>query len=320
MLLPSVAIIIAVILLFWSAGKFVVAAASLATHFKLPPLIVGMVILGFATSAPELLTSVIAALEGTPAIAIGNAYGSNITNIGLGVGLTAIFFPINVQASTLRKDFPVLIVVTLLTVILMWGHELNRLSAIILLCAFVAFMVWKFYDAKKAKGLVQAEITAEVKQMQLSLRAAIIWLIVGLISLLVSAQCLVWGAQKIAHFFAISEVIIGLTVVAVGTSLPELAATMIASRKGEDDLAMGNIIGSNLFNTLAAVGLTAIIAPMKTMQEILYRDVFFMLAITLLLFFFCYRYKANGRVNRVEGGVLLLAYIVYTVYLVSLIV
>ncbi|MCW9007822.1 MAG: calcium/sodium antiporter [Marinobacter sp.] len=316
MLMAIGAIIAGLILLVWSADKFVEGSATTASHFGMPPLLIGMVVVGFGTSAPEMAVSALAASQGNPGLALGNAYGSNITNIALILGITALLAPIAVHSQVMRKELPILILVTGFAGWQLWDGDLSRMDAIGLMLAFVVLIGWSIYQGlRQPDDALAKEMTEEVNAMPV--RKAILWLVVGLLLLIISSRILVWGAVDLATTFGISDLVIGLTIVAVGTSLPELASSIIAARKGEHDLALGNILGSNLFNTLAVVGIAGLIAPMPVAPEVLTRDFPVMAALTLVLFAMCYGFRGPGRVNRFEGSALLLAFVAYTVYLLA---
>ncbi len=318
MLVAILAVIAGLALLVWSADKFVDGAASTARHFGMPSLLIGMVIVGFGTSAPEMVVSALAAGQGNPGIALGNAFGSNITNIALILGLTAVISPIAVQSKILRKEMPLLMIATLLVIAIMWDLTLSRLDAIILLVGFAGFIGWSIWQGlQKKPDAFASEVEQEMKSHSTPLKIAVFWLIVGLLVLIASSRILVWGAVEIAQMFGVSDLIIGLTIIAIGTSLPELASSIIATRKGEHDIALGNIIGSNLFNTLAVVGIAGAIHPLTVDAEVLWRDAMFMGVLTLSLFVIGYGFKGQGRINRVEGSILLLAYCGYTTYLIQ---
>ncbi|MFP3873418.1 MAG: calcium/sodium antiporter [Thiohalophilus sp.] len=317
MSLPLLVVVISLALLIWSADRFVEGASAAARHLGMPPLLIGMVIIGFGTSAPEMLVSALAAWQGNPGLALGNAYGSNITNIALILGLTALLTPIAVHSQVLRKELPILTLVTALAVWQLWDGRLSRLDAGILLLVFGGLMGWSIYQGLRARSDPLAnEMEAELASHPLPLRRAVIWLFIGLMLLIISSRGLVWGAVEIAREFGVSDLIIGLTVVAVGTSLPELASSLAALRKGEHDLALGNVLGSNLFNTLAVVGIAGMIQPMTIPGEILTRDMVVMGVLTLSVFVFGYRLHGGGRINRLEGALLLTAFGCYTGYLV----
>jgi cation:H+ antiporter len=305
-------------LLLWSADRFVEGSAVTARHLGMPPLLIGMVVVGFGTSAPEMVVSTLAALQGNPGIALGNAYGSNITNIALILGLTALLSPIAVHSQVLRKELPVLTAVTALAAWQLHDAALTRVDALVLLGVFAILMGWTIYQGmKKPADTLGAEIEAELVQHNMPVARAILWLLVGLLLLIASSRILVWGAIEIAQGFGISDLVIGLTVIAVGTSLPELASSLIAARKGEHDIALGNILGSNLFNTLAVVGIAGVIAPMQVAREVFTRDMLVMSLLTVSLFIIGYGFRGPGRINRVEGALLLAAFFAYTLYLVS---
>jgi cation:H+ antiporter len=311
-------IVFGLALLVWSADRFVEGAASTARHFGMPPLLIGMVIVGFGTSAPEMVVSAISSIQGNPGIALGNAYGSNITNIALILGLTALISPIAVHSLVLRKELPILTGITILAAWQLWDGEITRLDAIVLLGVFAGLMVWTIWQGMRGRGdTLATEMEQELVINIMPLRRAVVWLVVGLLLLIASSRILVWGAVKIAHGFGVSDLIIGLTVVAVGTSLPELASSIIAARKGEHDIALGNILGSNLFNTLAVVGIAGIIGPLKVGPEVFSRDIMVMAALTASLFIVGYGFRGPGRINRFEGAALLTCYLGYTAFLVS---
>ena len=319
MLLPIAAIIAGLILLVWSADRFVDGSAATARYFGMPSLLIGIIIVGFGTSAPEMVVSALAATAGNPGIALGNAYGSNITNIGLILGFTALISPIAVSSQVVRKELPILLAISAMAAWQIYDGELTRLDAIILLAVFALIMGTTIYQELKKKNHApqDAQDTQDAQESSMSLPKAIMWLVLGLVLLIVSSRMLVWGAVEIAHALGISDLIIGLTIVAVGTSLPELASSIIAAIKNEHDIALGNIIGSNLFNTLAVVGIAGSIAPMEVSFEVLTRDMTVMCALTVALLIFALGKKAKARINRFEGALLVLSYIAYTVYLIS---
>jgi len=305
------------ILLVWSAGRFVEGAASTARHFRMPALLIGMVIVGFGTSAPEMVVSALAASQGNPGIALGNAYGSNITNIALILGLTAVISPIAVHSQVLRKELPILMTVTILAAWQLRDDQLSRSDALILLGVFTGLMAWTIWQGMQKKtDAFGDEVEQKMEEQAMPLRRAIFWLVAGLALLIASSRLLVLGAVEIAHGFGVSDLIIGLTIVAVGTSLPELASSIIATRKGEHDIALGNVIGSNLFNTLAVVGIAGVIHPVGVDPEVLSRDIFVMAILTGALFIVGYGFRSPGRINRYEGIILLASYVGYTAYLV----
>lgn len=316
MVMAFVAVILGLALLVWSADRFVDGAAATARHFGMPSLLIGMVIVGFGTSAPEMVVSALAALDGKPGIALGNAYGSNITNIALILGLTALISPIAVHSLVLRKELPILTLVTALAAWQLWDGNLSRFDAIVLLVVFGMLMAWTTVQGlRKKEDSLGSEMEQELQVQAMPIRNAMFWLVTGLVLLIISSRMLVWGAVEIAQYFGVSDLVIGLTIVAVGTSLPELASSVIAARKGEHDIALGNILGSNLFNTLAVVGIAGVIRPLAIEPEMFTRDISVMAALTLSLFVFGYGFAKPGRINRLEGALLLASYVGYTVYL-----
>lgn len=318
MITGIIALVSGLVLLVWSADRFVEGASATARILGMPPLLIGMVIVGFGTSAPEMMVSAIAALQGNPGIALGNAYGSNIANIALILGITALINPVIVQSGILKKELPILTAVTIATVLLLIDRNLSRIDAIILLGVFSALMGWTIYQGlKKKTDPLGAEMESETAEDKLTLKQALLRLAAGLILLIVSSRILVWGAVKIAMIFGVSDMIIGLTIVAIGTSLPELASSVAAARKGEHDIALGNIIGSNLFNTLAVVGIAGVIHPFPVETITLTRDMALMTGLTLSLFAIGYGFRGRqGVINRFEGAGLLLVYAGYTALLI----
>ena len=316
--MPAVALICGLILLVWSADRFIAGAAATARYAGMPPLLIGMVVIGFGTSAPEMVVSAISAAQGNPGLALGNAYGSNIANIALILGLTALISPITVKSGVLRKELPVLLAATLLGTLLLFDLYLGRADAWILLFVFAIIMGWSIWlGLCHRQDSLASDVDHVLEDEPMSRRAALIWLVVGMLLLVASSRLLVWGAVEIARGFGVSDLIIGLTVVALGTSLPELASSLAAIRKGEHDLAIGNVIGSNLFNTLAVVGIAGAIAPLAIDREVLYRDSLLMVLLTLALFLVRVGSGGEKQISRVEGLLLLTIYLGYSAYLIS---
>ncbi len=313
MLTALAALALGLAVLVWSADRFVDGAAATARYAGLSPLVIGMVIVGFGTSAPEMVVSALAAFDNNAGLALGNAYGSNIGNIALILGLTALVSPMAVQSQVIRKELPLLAAITLLAGYQLLDGHLSRTDAFVLLGVFALLMAWTLRESRQQPAdHLGSEVASEITAQGMSLRAAIGWLVIGLLLLIASSRLLVWGAVEIAQLLGISDLIIGLTIVAVGTSLPEMASSLIAARKGEHDIALGNIIGSNLFNTLVVVGIAAGIRPMGIPPDVLVRDWPVMLGITVLLFLLCYGFRGPARLNRTEGTLLLLCYVAYT--------
>ncbi len=318
MVVPFLALCLGLAVLVWSADRFIDGAASVARHFSMPPLLIGMIVVGFGTSAPEMVVSALAAMNGTPGIALGNAFGSNITNIALILGFTALLKPIEVHSQVLRKELPLLTAMTAVTAYLIHEGTLARTDALIMLAFFAVLMFWTVRQGMQAgSDAFGDEMGDELCASCMPLKSAFFWLVGGLALLVASSRLLVWGAVEIAHALGVSDLIIGLTVVALGTSLPELASSVIASRKGEHDIALGNVLGSNLFNTLAVVGIAGVIHPMDVEPDVLSRDIPVMTALTLSIFLIGFRFKRPGRINRYAGGALLACYVGYTAFLVK---
>ncbi len=326
LLYPSLAIIGGFFVLVWGADRFVLGGAATARCLGVSPLIIGLTIIGFGTSAPEMLVSAVAAFEGTPNLAIGNAIGSNITNIALVLGSTALVTPLMVESQILKREYPIMFMVMLLALGMMWDLKLGMVDGIILLVGLLLIMGWmvqiglnennqhkKHKQIESEQDPLEDEFESEIPKMSLGL--ALFWLVFGFALLIISSKVLVWGAVEVAHYFDVSDLVIGLTIVALGTSLPELAATMTSALKGEHDLAIGNIIGSNIFNLLAVIGIPAVITPIELQENVLQRDFFSMIGISLGLFAMAYGFKGNGRINRVEGLILLSAYIGYMTWI-----
>ncbi len=311
------AILAGLAVLIWSANRFVDGSASIAHHFRVPHLLIGMLVVGFGTSAPEIVVAAIASVQGNPGIALGNAYGSNITNIALILGISAAIYPIVVDSHVLRKELPILTAVTGLAAVLLLDGEVSRLDAVLLLVVFASLIVWSIWlGLRNREDHFATEVDQQVIPQGMSLRRSLIWLTLGLILLAASSRILVWGAVEIARNLAVSELIIGLTIVAIGTSLPELASAIAAARKKQHDLALGNVLGSNLFNTLAVVGIAGVIHPLPAEPGVLSRDVSVMAALTVALFAIGYGFRGQGRISHLEGWLLLTCYVAYILYLV----
>ncbi len=318
MLVALAAIVAGLIVLVWSADRFVDGAVATARHLGTSSLVIGMVIVGFGTSAPEIVVSVLASSQGNPGLALGNAIGSNVTNIALILGITALICPIAVESNIVKKELPVLIGITLLAILLIVDGQITLVDGVILLSAFIVVMGWSIYTGKHDKqDALAAEHEQELSGELMTLKMGLFWLGLGLILLVVSSRLLVWGAVDIATSLGISDLIIGLTIVAIGTSLPELASSIAATRKGEHDLAIGNVIGSNLFNTLTVIGIAAVIHPLSVETDVIYRDLPVWGGLTVVLILFSYGFRKRGRISRLEGGLLLAAYIGYTIWLAN---
>jgi cation:H+ antiporter len=305
-------------LLLWSADRFVGSASVLAGHWGMPPLLIGMIIVGFGTSAPEMTVSVLSAVQGNPGLALGNAYGSNITNIALILGITALINPITVQSEVVRKELPLLLLITAVAAWQLLDGRITRLEASVLLILFVGLLVWNLVQSRRApRDPLSADVDDALDKQTMAPGTCYVWLPISLIVLVLSSQLVVTGAVDLARWFGLSDLIIGLTVVAVGTSLPELASTLVAARRGEQALALGNVLGSNLFNTLVVIGLAASVMPLDVPPEVVQRDLPVMLGLTLLLLIFGMGRKGPGRISRLEGAAFLILFVGYTVLLIQ---
>lgn len=316
MLLPAIAVILGLAVLIWSADRFIDGATGVANHFGMPPLLIGILIVGFGTSAPEMIVSAFSAIQGNPGLALGNAFGSNIANIALILGVTALVSPISAQSSILRKELPLLTLATIVAVAVLWDLSLSFADGLILLAVFFAIMIWSTRQGMKAsEDPLATEFAQEIESKSKSLGKSFLTLLLGLALLLASSRAMVWGAVEIAQSLGVSDLVIGLTIVAIGTSLPELASSIAAAKKGEHDIVLGNIIGSNLFNTLAVVGIACLLKPFSTVPEILTRDLPVAGGLTLSLFILCYRPGGPGRISRLEGGLLVIVFVAYNCWL-----
>jgi cation:H+ antiporter len=305
-------------LLTWGADRFVHGAAAAARNLGIAPLLIGLTVVAFATSAPEILVAIVASAMHQPGLAIGNAIGSNIVNVGLVLGLTALIRPIKMESATLRNEMPALLAVTLLTVSLFLDSYLSRIDGLVMLTGLVIVMLWlaRLGMRSAANDPITADYDAEIPR-DVTMPMAIFWLVTGLVMLLVGAELLVNGATGIARLLDVSDVVIGILVVAFGTSLPELAVSLASALKGEYGLAIGNIVGSNIFNLLAVIGVAATIAPSPLPPSVLSLHIFVMVAFTLVLFAMTYDYDGNSELSRLEGLALLAAYVVYDTYVIT---
>ena len=317
-----IAISIGFSLLIWSADKFLSAAASIATNFGVSKLFIGLTVVSVGTSAPEILVAVTAAFNGNPLLAVGNAIGSNIANIGLVLGVTALIAPLPFSRSVLRAELPWLLMATGFALLLLFDLELSALDGVVLLCVLAVILYRLVQNEKSNQAAGSKEISETINDELgdipfMSRKRATFWIVFGLIVLVMSARMLVWGATEVAVLLGVNEMIIGLTVVAVGTSLPELAATVGAAIKGHSDIAIGNVVGSNILNILAVLALPGLITPTHLESVALWRDCGMMLALTLLLALFAYAVNTRPVITRFEGAVMLLAWIGYNALLVQ---
>jgi len=318
MLLFSAAIVLGLIFLILSADRFVDAASVIAQRTGLSPLIIGMLIVGIGTSAPEMLVSALAAMQGNPGLALGNAYGSNITNIALILGLTALLSPIPVQSGILRKELPVLCIVTAASIGLLWDGHLGLFDSALLVVALLALMVWLVRTGQESPDSFTEEAEANAQAHLPKMGHTGLMLFLSLAVMMAASQGLIWGAAGLAKAAGVSDLVIGLTVLAFGTSVPELASSLVAARKGQHALALGNVIGSNLFNTLGGVGIAGLLSPSVVEPDLLTRDLPVVAALSLSLFIIGMGWRGRmGRINRVEGVILLAVYAGYIATLAS---
>ncbi len=316
MLLSWLAVAAGLGLLVFAADRFIYGSAGLARTLGVSPLVIGMVIVGFGTSAPEMAVSALAAAQGNPGISIGNAVGSNLANVALIMGLCALIQPIVVQRAVLRVELPMVVAVSVAVLLMCLDGALTYRDGALLALGLAGFLGWMFISARRGEAPI--EHSDDMPPPVPTLKAAV-WIVVGLVLLIGSSQLLIWGAVNIARAFGISDLVVGLTVVAIGTSLPELAASLAGLIKGEDDIALGNILGSNLFNLLAILQAPAWIAPGPVPDGLVGRDLPMMLGVIVMLFLFAFSWRRDRhpRINRVEGGILLTSYIAYTAYLIQ---
>lgn len=317
MLLYFAMVISGISLLVWSADRFTDGAAAIARNFGISPLIVGLTIVAMGSSAPEIVVSLNAALNDTPGLAIGNAIGSNIANVGMVLGIAAIVVPLKVQSDMLKREIPVLFGVMILAFVVMVDGQLGYADGLILLISLAAYIAWLTRAAIRNRNkddLMLEELIEELPDKMPNWKA-ILWVVVGLILLQISSRLLVNGATNIAIEFGVSDFLIGVTIVAVGTSLPELAASITGVLKGEHELAIGNVIGSNIFNLLAVLGVPALITYVDVKYEILMIDYAFMFGLIVAVCFMSWgRQGKPGEINRLEGTILLALFVGYQFY------
>jgi cation:H+ antiporter len=315
-LLNIVIFIIGLVILSWSADRFVYGASALAKNIGISPMMIGLTIVAMGSSAPEIVVSAIASANGNMNTAVGNALGSNITNIALVLGITALVKPLIVSSITLKRELPALLIISLIAIGFLFDGELKSYEGIILLGLFIfvlAMMAWLSLQVDKEDPLV-AETAGEIPK-NVSTTSALIWIGIGLVILPLSAHFMVNSAVEIARYLGISDLIIGLTIIALGTSLPELAASIAGVLRGEDDLALGNIIGSNIFNLLAVLGMPGLIAPGMLDPDVYNRDMYVMLGLTLLLFLFSFDLIGKRTISRPNGFLLVACFIGYQFWL-----
>ena len=316
MLSAIIAVVVGFLLLVWSAERFVLGASASARNLGISPLIIGLTIVGFGTSAPELMVSAIASWNGNPALAVGNAIGSNIANIALVLSISALVTPLVVKSDVLRRELPLMLLIMLFALTLMLDDELSRGDGLMLILGMGVMIYWVTMLGLRTRNSdpILGEFDVEIPG-KMPMSRAVMWLVIGMIMLFISSEILVWGAVGIAQFFGVSDLVIGLTIIAIGTSLPELAAAVMSAHKNEHDLAIGNVIGSNMFNLLGVLAMPGLISPGAIPAETLTRDYPVMIGVSVALFVMAYGFRGHGRINRLEAVVMLMVYILYLFYL-----
>ena len=310
-------LVLGFVALIWSADKFLSGAAATATNMGVSKMMIGLTVVSVGTSAPEIVVATMAALDGTSLLAVGNAIGSNIANIGLVLGITAIITPLPFSRNVRRKELPWLLGATFLAVILMFDRHLGFVDGLILLLG-LAYILWQLVVSQSDPEYSTDAIADELDELpEMTNKQSIFWLAIGLIVLLASAQVLVYAATNIASTLGVSDMIIGLTIVAVGTSLPELAATVGSALKGQPDIAIGNVVGSNILNILAVLAVPGVINATDMNYAALWRDSGLMLALTLMLALFAYGINSRAVITRFEGAVMLMAWMGYNLLLIQ---
>jgi len=319
MLLFIFVITTGIALLAWSADQFVTGATSLAANFRVPPMVIGLTIVAFGTSSPELLVSATAAWQGNSNLGIGNVVGSNIANMALVLGTAALIAPLTVNSQTLRREFPLMLLAMFIAMTLIWNGELTRLDGLILLTGMLVLLVWTIYLAREMpiSDTLAIEYDTEIP-ITLSINRSVTRFLAGMLLMLLSSHLLVWAAVGIAHAFGVSDLIVGLTIVAVGTSLPELAATTMAVRKGAHDIAVGGVVGSNLFNTLAVLGIVGLLGPGAFEAVVMTRDYPLMMALAFFLYLMAggAYHSRHGSISRLTGGALVAVFVSYQLWVI----
>ena len=314
MLLAFAAIIAGLVLLVWSSDKFVDGAVGLAESSGISKAMIGLTIVAIGTSAPEIVVSIMSALAESPQLAFGNAVGSNIANMGLVLGITALIAALPVKHGLLKEDLPALLAVTAAAGFLLYDQLLSQNDGFAMIAMLAALMLLMIrYKKEHADELIDPAEAAEIPDI--SLKASIVWFVIGLVVLVAASRLLVWGAIEVARALDVSEIVIGLTIVAVGTSLPELAASVASALRKHHDIALGNIVGSNIFNLIAVLPAAAVIYPIEISQHEFMRDYGSMVGITLLLTVFILWPRKTRQLSKVEGGLLLSCYVAYLVML-----
>ena len=308
--LPIFGLIIGIALLVWSADEFTDSGARIAKLFQISPLVIGLVIFGFGTSAPELLVTGVSSFEGNAGIGIGNAVGSNIFNIALVLAICVIILPIHISKTTIKREWFFQLIAVIIAGYVLFDDFISLIDGVILASFFGLFLIYSFKTAKNT-DMPKVEIGNKKDQSKVWLM-----LIFTLIVLMLSAKLVVWSGQTLAESFGVPDLIIGLTLIALGTSLPELAVSVSSAIKKQHEMLLGNILGSNLFNTLAVLSLPGLIRPTEVDKEIMSRDYPVMLLVALLIVVLAYRRKGEYRLGKVSGVILL---VVLTLYLLMLV-
>lgn len=308
MLLNIVFILVGISLVLWGADRLTEGAVAVAEKLKMPQIVIGLTIVAMGTSMPEFCVSLVSALKGTPDLAVGNIVGSNIFNALLIVGVSAMVAPMAITRVTISKDIPFALVASVVLMIMCLDGHISRLDAATLFVMFIAFMYITLHGAKIGKTEQQEEssdIKIEKKPMSATMSA--VWIIIGLACLIGGSNLFVEGATQVAAQLGVSEAVIGLTIVAGGTSLPELATSVVSARKGNSGIAIGNVLGSNVFNILAILGVTGLISPM-TIKGITTTDLSVMVVSMILIWFFSF---TRSTIERWEGVVLTAVFVAY---------
>ncbi|MBO6554893.1 MAG: calcium/sodium antiporter [Pseudomonadales bacterium] len=310
MIYYSAALLVGFLVLFKSADQFVIGSVATARNSNISPMVIGLTIVALGTSAPEIFISGISSLQNQPELAVGNAIGSNIANIGMVLGITAIMVPLKFRVDILRNDMPIMVFVTLCAGATLIDYRLGIWDGVLLLAGLCLFL---FRLASEHRRSTQAELTAEIEELgdipEMSNARALITFVVALMFLLLSSELLVWAVKNIATSLGVGELLIGLTVIAVGTSLPELVVSVTSAFKDQTDMAIGNIVGSNIFNILAVLSIPCVISPTAIQYELLWRDYILMLGLTMMLV--CFAYIGSGSLNRIKGMIMVSIWVSY---------
>ena len=308
------AMLVGFIVLLKSADQFVVASVATARNLSISPMIIGLTIVALGTSAPEIFVAMTAALKGEPELAIGNAIGSNIANIGMVLGFTALIAPLRFKANILKHDMPILIFVTLCCGITLVDYQINIWDGLLLMAGLAVFL-YRLVAKQQPTSEAPVEVDELGKIPEMTSTRALVMLLISLIFLLISSQLLVWSVVNIAQIFGISELIIGLTIIAIGTSLPELAVSLTSALKGQADLAIGNIVGSNIFNILTVFSIPCFLSPTDIDPNVLWRDYLLMLLLTIALVVAGLGIRGERKINRIHGTLLLTVWLGYLITL-----